>query len=499
MRVRIDPASLGTRTKRRLHGEVPIPGSKSHTIRGLIIAALAAGESLLRRPLRSGDTVSCINACRTLGAEIAEETDPATGDALLRVRGRGGNLPSGRTIDLGNSGTSLYLLASVAALGEDDYVLTGDDQLTSRPAGPLMASLRDLGAKVETLGQNDTPPLKIRGPLKGGSTSIECPTSQYLSSLLLAAPLARGDSQITVPLLMERPYVEMTLRWLDEQSIRYEQEDFSFFRVFGGQRYSSFKRTVPGDFSSATFFLVAAAITGSELYVKGLDMMDSQGDKAVVSMLISMGCTAEAQTDGLIFRGPEKEKNDDFPLTAREFDLNDTPDALPAMAVACCFARGTSKLYNVSQARLKETDRITVTREELTKMGARIKETDDGLIIRGGNPNFRGETEERIRERENPAKGIPVASFVAEELEDLFPIEEAYDPSPPLHGAEVDSRGDHRMVMALSVASIAAEGVTVIEGAEAAEITFPGFFPLLRSIIPGGSSQEAVVIKEEDT
>lgn len=495
MRVRIDPAPLGAPEERKLRGEVPIPGSKSHTIRGLIIAALAAGESLLRRPLRSGDTVSCINACRALGAEIAEEKDPATGEDLLRVRGRGGTFASGRTICLGNSGTSLYLLASVVALGEVEYTLTGDDQLRSRPAGPLIDSLSDLGAKTEAIGQEGTPPLRIRGPLTGGSTSIECPTSQYLSSLLLAAPLAGGDSQINVPLLMERPYVEMTLRWLDEQGIRYEQEDFNFFRIYGGQHYSAFERAVPGDFSSATFFLVATAITGSELHLKGLDMTDSQGDKAVVSMLISMGCTAEALSDGIIFRGPEK--NDPFPLIAREFDLNDTPDALPAMAVACCFARGTSKLYNVSQARLKETDRITVTREELTKMGARIEETDDGLIIRGGDPDFGAETQAKMRERENPAEGIPVASFVAEELEHLFPLDGPFHPSPPLHGAELDSRGDHRMVMALSVAALAAEGVTVIEGAEAAEITFPGFFPLLRSILSGGNSEEASVIEEE--
>jgi 3-phosphoshikimate 1-carboxyvinyltransferase len=218
----------------------------------------------------------------------------------------------------------------------------------------------------------------------------------------------------------------MTLAWLDAQRIRYEREGWSRFVVKGGQRYSAFERSIPGDFSSATFFLCAAAVTGSELYVGGLDKNDVQGDRAVVNMLREMGMRVEWEGNALHVHGGS--------LKGVDLDLNDTPDALPALAVVACFAQGKTVLRNVAQARIKETDRISVMTGELRKMGGCVEERDDGLVIEGR----------------------------------------------PLTGCTVSGHGDHRIVMALAVAGLGARRRTVIDTAESVRITFPDFVSLMR-------------------
>ena len=422
----MDARLLGLNGKKLTSGYiVAVPSSKSHTIRALLIAAMADGESSLINPLDSADARSCIDACRSFGAIIYTELKTPDNLPLWLVTGRGKRFPKNMdSINVGNSGTSLYLASGVAALADSAVEFTGDEQIQRRPVRALLDSLEDLGARVEIEGDN--PPFSITGPLTGGKTSIECPTSQYLSSLLICTPLADGDSSIEVPLLMEKPYVEMTLRWLDRQGIKYENDNFKRFRIPGRQQYQPFKEPIPGDFSSAAFPLCAAAITGSELTLSGLDINDSQGDKAIIDYLRTMGCDIKIQDfDGLItIRGPEK-------LQAAEIDLNDTPDALPAMAVTACFAEGETRLYNVPQARLKETDRIAVMRQELRKLGADVEEMPDGLIIRGGKQ---------------------------------------------LTGCRVNGHGDHRVVMSLAVAALGCSGETVISDAEAVDITYPGFF-----------------------
>ncbi|MBI9106272.1 MAG: 3-phosphoshikimate 1-carboxyvinyltransferase [Spirochaetales bacterium] len=412
---------------------VAIPSSKSHTIRALLIAAMADGNSRLINPLDSADARSCIDACRKFGALIdtSSSEDEMT---VWTVKGSGGvSPPDINTIDVGNSGTTLYLAAGMAALAKTEVRFTGDNQIQNRPVKALLDALSDLGAEVSLPGASGCPPFQLKGPLKGGETSIECPTSQYLSSLLLCCPLAEGDSIINVPLLMERPYVEMTLRWLDSQGIEYTNEHFKRFTIPGRQRYRSFESRIPGDFSSAAFFLCAAAITGSRLTLEGLDVTDSQGDKAILDYLSQMGCNIETGADSVTISGPAR-------LKAACLDLNDTPDALPAMAVAACFAEGESILHNVPQARLKETDRIAVMRGELSKLGAEIKEREDGLIIRGGKQ---------------------------------------------LKGCHIEGHEDHRVVMSLAIAALCAEGETVITGAEAVDITYPGFFEQLRLLTDG--------------
>lgn len=414
--------------KSNLSGRVHIPASKSHTIRAVAIGSLASGTSRISNPLAASDTLAAVDVYKGLGATIT------LGDEWT-IKGIGG-APAApiETLDVGNSGTTLYIAMGTAALIEGRTVLTGDDQIKSRPAGPLLDALNGLGAKTSSI--EGRPPVTIEGPIRGGSIRLDgSKTSQYLTSLLINCPLAQGDSEIFVSKAVEKPFIEMTLGWLDEQGIRYEREGFVRFYIPGGQKYRAFEKSIPGDFSSAAFFLCAAAITGSELTLLGLDMNDSQGDKDVVDMLRAMGARIDQLPDGLKVSGDK--------LVGGEFDLAATPDALPAMAVTACFAEGTTRLVNVAQARLKETDRIKVMREELTKMGGKIKELPDGLEITGS------------------------------------PFDELR--AGPLHAAKVNGHSDHRVVMALAVAGLACDGRTEIDTAESVSVTFPNFVELMRS------------------
>jgi 3-phosphoshikimate 1-carboxyvinyltransferase len=408
----------------RLCGDVTIPGSKSHTIRAVAIASLARGDSRILAPLESADTLAAVDAYRHLGAEIEREPD------VWRVAGTGGAVRApDNVIDVKNSGTTLRtVLGSCALLAEQAAVVTGDGQVCSRPAGPLAESLNDLGAFVRSTRNNGKAPFVAEGRLRGGETTIEAMTSQYVTSLLLNAPLSDGDSTIRVPVLYEQPYVQMTLDWLQRQGIRVEHDEMREFRVPGGQSYQTVDRRIPADFSSATFFLAAGALGDNEVTSVGLDMNDSQGDKAVVDYLRQMGAEVAVDGDRVRVRAGE--------LRGMELDLNATPDALPMMAVVGCFAKGTTTLANVPQARIKETDRIRVMCAELSRMGARIRELEDGLVI--------------------------------EESE--------------LTGAELDGHEDHRVVMALTVAGLSCRGETVINSAEAVGVTFPSFLDCITGL-----------------
>ncbi len=262
----------------------------------------------------------------------------------------------------------------------------------------------------------------VSGTLRGGEARIEAVTSQYVSALLLNAPLAEGNTRLLVPLLNEKPYVVMTLDWLHKQGAHVSYDDeLSEFHIPGGQQYAPVNRAIPADFSSATFFLAAGALPGNDVVCRGLDMDDTQGDKAVVDYLRAMGARVDIQADGIHVRAEA--------LRGCELDLNATPDALPMLAALACFAEGETRLVNVPQARLKETDRIQVMRQELEKLGAQITELEDGMIIQGGT----------------------------------------------LHAADVDGHDDHRVIMALAIAATAIEGATCIHGAEAVNVTYPGF------------------------
>jgi 3-phosphoshikimate 1-carboxyvinyltransferase len=407
--------------KSTLKGDVLIPTSKSHTIRAVTIAGLAQGKSIIRHPLESGDGLAAARAAGMFGARV----DPGIS---WTVEGTGGHprVPD-NVVDVANSGTTMNFCMGTASLAEGTTVLTGDHQIVRRSVGPLIEALNGLGAEVISTRNNGLPPIVVKGRLKGGKTRLNGIVSQYVSSLLIHCPLIERDTEFDVYNAHEKPYIHMTLKWLDRQGIRYEaSEDLSRFKIYGGQSYHGQDVTIPGDFSSATFFLMAGVLCDADITLTGLDMDDVQGDKRVVACLQEMGADIRFENGGLRVRQGS--------LQGIEIDMADIPDALPAMAVVGCFAKGKTVLRNVANARLKETDRIAVMAAELGRLGARVEELPDGMII-----------------HESKLKGCPVRGY-----------------------------GDHRVVMSLSVAGLAIPGRTEVDTAEAVEVTVPNFLQLVQ-------------------
>ncbi len=402
--------------KSTLNGTISVPGSKSHTIRAMAIATAAEGRSLIHHPLISEDTLAGIHASEALGTKIIKS------EALWKIDGTGGNfIKKSNLVNMQNSGTSLRIFAGLASLADFSITFDGDDSLRSRPMWPLTSALEKLGVGINNT--NGCCPMTVTGPVKGGKTIVEGTSSQFLTSLLIALPMAEKDSYIKVIGLNEIPYIEMTLDWLCKEGIELEYPgDMSHFKIKGGQKYPAFDITIPADFSTASFPLVGAVLTKGKVNIRNLDFEDHQGDKAVFDYMKEMGATITKKTDITVVEMTEKP-------TGKTFDLNATPDALPVMAVAGALAEGKTSLVNCPQARIKETDRIKCMSCELRKMGARIEELEDGMIITGSE----------------------------------------------LQGAEVESYGDHRIAMALAIAGMTASGETIINGAEATAITYPTF------------------------
>lgn len=413
-----------------LNGQVTAPGSKSQSIRALILATLATGRSTLRNFLHAEDTADAIRVCRELGATIHVAGDCVT------VEGSGLPVQTLATrVDTGNSGITTRFIMPLLGLRREaarPVTLTCGAQMRARPNRPLIDALQRLGMTIHYLESDATLPVRISGELKGGAATVDGLTSQYISALLLALPCAANDSTITVPDLHERPYMEMTLRWLQQQGIAVDHQrkkTTDIFRIRGGQRYHAFGAAIPGDFSSASYMMAAGVLTAGAVTVRGLDMQDPQGDKRLVAILQQMGADIEIRSDALLIRGGR-------PLTGARIDANDIPDLLPTLAVIGTQTSTPLEIYNVRQARIKETDRIQSMTEGLRRLGAHVTERDDGMTVTPG----------------------------------------------PLTAARLRGFGDHRTVMALAVAGLLADGETEIEDAEAIDKTNPGFVAMMRSL-----------------
>ncbi|MCL2196733.1 MAG: 3-phosphoshikimate 1-carboxyvinyltransferase [Treponema sp.] len=460
-------------TPHKFTGTVKIPASKSHTIRQLLIATLADGESIIKNPLDSLDTRSCIEACKIFGAQITEVYGDDKKLASLRIIGNNNfkylsnqqfsccstekptiktpcnsvtSVVNSSKIDVGNSGTTLYLALAIAGLQSRKIEFTGDESIQKRSAAPLLNALTGLG--VQTESNNGCAPISIKGPFSGGMVSLPCPTSQYLTALLIASPLAPAGTvtKIDVPLLNEKPYIEMTLSYLEkylvsvthkenQKYIMKTQKGGYYFEIPGGSSWSSFSSIVPGDFSSAAFPAAAAAVTGGPVSLIGLDFKDTQGDKFFFNMLEKMGCSVKIDENDN--NGHLVTISRDKPLSGGTFDLNETPDLLPAAAVVAAYAEGDTSLMNVAHARIKETDRIAVISHELAKLGVCCTELPDGVIIHG--------------------KG-------------------ALSPSG---NPVIDGHNDHRIVMAFAVSALGSPVPVEITSSECADVTYPGFLSIL--------------------
>ena len=448
-------------TTEEIRGEVTPPSSKSQTIRGLIFATLAKGTSAIKNPLHSQDTVDAIRACRALGANIMVKDD------RIVIESDGVPLESDTTLNTGDSGVTTHFLMPVTGLrGPKGGPITFDcgAQMKERPVESLVTALQRLGLKVKSQHKNGHCPLQISGELFGGKATISGKSSQYLSALLISLPCAKNDSVITVNDLQERPYVEMTEMWLREQGIVYthqkkdsrgkiqdssktntttsayghsssteeeKENEISqdIYTIQGRQSYKPFIKTIPADFSSASYLIAAGALFDGQVVLHGLDMNDPQGDKALVTILKEMGADIEIQGNKMTITGGR-------PLKGMKIDANAIPDMVPTLAVIAAVAKGKTEILNVANARLKETDRLHSMTEGLTKMGAKVEETKDSLTISGGK----------------------------------------------LYGVSVHGFNDHRTVMALSLAGMLASGETFIDTAEAINKTFPDFVKVMKGL-----------------
>jgi 3-phosphoshikimate 1-carboxyvinyltransferase len=416
-----------------LNGKITVPGSKSHTIRAALLSAMAKGVSVIHNPLASGDGLSALQAARAFGAKVD------TQNGAWVIEGTGGNLALPENVlDCGNSGTTTNFAMSLAALCNGYTVITGDEQIRRRPVAALAATLNALGAEAFfTRPDSDSPPVVIKGKRGGGEARFSGFNSQVVSSTLLASPLVDGRTVVLVEKPLEKPYLQMTVDWMKRYGVELtaRTDDYTRFVVAGGGAYTACESVIPADWSAAAFPLVAAVCAPSEVTLCGLDFGDSQGDKIVVDHLIAMGADIVKDEAGgrLFVRGGK-------PLDGGAvINLNDIPDSLPALAVAACFTRGNTTFTGLAHVRVKETDRVDVMQAELAKLGAAVRTTVDSMTVRG---SFDGGADS-------------------------------------LHGAEVDSRGDHRIAMALAIAGLFCGGETRVLGAECAAVSFPVFFELL--------------------
>jgi 3-phosphoshikimate 1-carboxyvinyltransferase len=407
-------------------GAARAPPSKSYTHRAILAAGYADG-ALVHDPLRSADTRATMRAVEAFGGTTE---DP--GDDLAVTGFAGRPYVSDDVIDCANSGTTMRLVTAAAALADGATVLTGDDSLRSRPQGPLLDAIEDLGGRAESTRGNGQAPLVVVGPLSGGEVSIPGDvSSQYITALLMAGAVTDEGIDLSLETeLKSAPYVDITLEVLDDFGVEAGETDDGF-SVAGGQSYRADEGEyhVPGDFSSMSYLLAAGAVAAEgDLRVEGAHP-SAQGDSAIVGILEDMGASVDWDRDeGVI----TVERSD---LVGTTVDVGDTPDLLPTVAAVGAIADGVTEIVNCEHVRYKETDRVTAMAEELGEMGAEISEEEDTLTIHGGDSD--------------------------------------------LVGARVDGRADHRVVMSLAVAGLVADGETTIEGGEHVDVSFPDFFDVL--------------------
>jgi 3-phosphoshikimate 1-carboxyvinyltransferase len=429
---------------RRLRGTVRLPGSKSISNRILLLAALSSGVTRILDLLDSDDTRYMLEALRKLGVQLDVSSDKTT----VEVQGTGGALPvKSAELFLGNAGTAFRPLTAVLAFSGGEYKLSGLPRMHERPIKDLVDALRKVGAKIDYSGNEGYPPLAIHpaaAPDARALTAVSVRgdvSSQFVSALMMAAPLRGQPSQITVEgELISRPYVNITLNLMRRFGMSIAEESATMFRIPGGAQYvSPGEIHVEGDASSASYFLSAGAISGltggGPVRVEGVGRASIQGDVALAQALESMGAKIEMGDNWIsATAGPEAARAGK--LRAIDADLNHIPDAAMALAVAALFADGPSTLRNIGSWRVKETDRIAAMATELRKLGAVATEGPDWLRV------------------EPPAK---------------------------LRAATIDTYEDHRIAMSFALAALGGVIVRINDPGCVAK-TFPEYFRVLEGL-----------------
>lgn len=415
---------------RSVNGELTLPGSKSLSNRILLLSALAEGETLISNLLDSDDVRHMLTALSSLGVQIELSEDRTT----CRLQGQGGALSYEGAIDLflGNAGTAMRPLCAALCAGSGTFVLTGEPRMFERPIGDLVNCLRECGADIEYLGEENYPPVKVSGTgLSGGVVKIKGNiSSQFLTAMLMVAPLSHSDIEIVVEgELVSKPYIRITLDVMEKFGVKVENESYQKFLVKAGQKYLSPKNImVEGDASSASYFLAAAAIGGGTVRVNGIGTSSVQGDVKFAEVLEKMGAKLKQGETWI-----EVSKGE---LNAIDLDLNHIPDAAMTIATTALFAKGTTVIRNIYNWRVKETDRLAAMSTELRKLGAVVEEGDDYISV---------------------------------------------TPPQNILSAEIDTYDDHRMAMCFSLAAFG-DSEIIIKDPGCTSKTFPNYFDLLERI-----------------
>ena len=402
--------------KSKISGEVNCPANKSYTHRAIFLSALSDGKSIIKKVLHSNDTNATISACRAFGVEVNESDD------TVSVENSIGSTVQGSMINAQNSGTTLRIATAIAALSGGNTELTGDDSLKKRPMRPILDSLESLGITTES--NDGKPPITIKGKIDGNYVNIKGDiSSQFISALLIIAP--RLESGLTIEIdgnVVSKPYIDLTITTMKKFGVNVKVvEPYKKYSILH-QIYQPTTFIVPSDFSNLALLLSANVLLGDSLKIK-ISLGDlPQGDEAIVDMLEQMGVNVTLDNETITTKSPEL-------LDGGKFDLSNTPDLLPALAILVLKCKTQIEIFNVKHARYKETDRIAIICNELKKIGVVVTEKEDGMILKKG---------------------------------DL------------INGVELNAHDDHRLFMAFSIVGMLIGDCTVTDP-DSASVSYPDF------------------------
>jgi len=418
----------------KIDGEIYLPGSKSLSNRALLIAALAEGTTKITNLLVSEDIEHMLNALTSLGIEYTL-SDCGT---QCTVTGNSGFFITDKAVELylGNAGTAMRPLCAALAASDGEFVLTGEPRMKERPIGHLVDALAQLNADIEYLENSDYPPVKIKGKTLGCGSKMSKVTidgsisSQFLTAVLMIAPLLETDTQIVIEgELVSKPYIDITLNIMSRFGVEVENNNYQSFNIKGKQSYQAVDSyMVEGDASSASYFLAAGAIKGGTVTVHGIGKLSVQGDKHFADVLEKMGADVTWNDESITVSGNA--------LTAVDMDMNHIPDAAMTIATTALFAKGTTTIRNIYNWRVKETDRLSAMATELRKIGADVDEGEDYISV---------------------------------------------TPPESLIHAEIDTYNDHRIAMCFSLVALSNTPVTINDPKCTAK-TFPDYFDKLAKV-----------------
>ena len=408
--------------KTKISGTLVCPPNKSYTHRAIFLASLADGKSVIKNVLYSRDTNATISACKSFGVTIIQDNSSLTVNGIKEVK-------SPSEIDASNSGTTIRIAAAIAALGKGKTVLSGDESLRQRPMQPLLDALESIGAKCSSA--NGKPPISITGKANGGEVTIPGNiSSQFVSALMIMSPLTENGLVLTIDGdLVSKPYLDATITSMKKFGVTVKTVKPYKNYIISQQKYKPTAFTVPSDFSSLAMLLSASILLGDNITIKTTIDDLPQADKAIFDILKSLGIIVNIEKDNVTVQSQK-------PLNGGKFDLSNSPDLLPPLAILSLKSSKPIHIFNVKHARYKETDRIAILARELKKLGVSVEEKEDGLIL---------------------------------------------ESTDKLHSADLNSENDHRLFMAFCIAGMYVGSCTVSDPGSI-DVSYPNFISDLKRV-----------------